>query len=58
MKKFVEISHAIEQQHAGMFRFDAEILLHHRGVSGDFWRAGGLVRPVVFLYKYLSFQEK
>jgi hypothetical protein len=29
---FVEIAHAIEQQHAGMLGLDAQVLLHHGGV--------------------------
>jgi hypothetical protein len=32
MEQLVKIAHAIEQQHAGMFGLDAQILLHHRGV--------------------------
>ncbi len=32
VKHFVEIAHAIEQQHVGMLRLDAQVLLHHGGV--------------------------
>lgn len=30
IEEFVKVSHTVEQQIIGMFRFDAEILLHHR----------------------------
>jgi predicted transcriptional regulator len=31
----VEIAHAIEQQHIGVLRLDAQVLLHHRGVRSQ-----------------------
>ena len=31
-KQFVEITHAVEDQHVGVLRLDAQILLHHWGV--------------------------
>ena len=36
MEQLVEIPHAVEQQHVGMFCLDAQVLLHHRGVTGLF----------------------
>ncbi len=30
MEQLVEIAHAVEQQHVGMLRLDAQVLLHHR----------------------------
>ena len=32
VEHFIEIAHAIEQQHVGMLCLDAQVLLHHRGV--------------------------
>ena len=32
MKQFVEIAHAVEQQHVRMLCLDAQVLLHHRRV--------------------------
>jgi hypothetical protein len=37
MKQFVEVAHAVEQQHVGMLCLDAQILLHH----GSVWGFGG-----------------
>jgi len=34
VEHFVEITHAIEQQHVGMLCLDAQVLLHHGGVVG------------------------
>ena len=33
-EQLVEIAHAVEQEHVGMLRLDAQVLLHHRRV----WR--------------------
>src|SRR5215831_15429805 len=41
-KELVEIAHAIEKQHVGILRFDAQILLHHRRVGGKIGRGQGV----------------
>ena len=51
-KQLVKIAHAVEQQHVGMLRLDAQILLHHRrggsGLLGDGHGGAGVwVRPSV-----------
>ena len=40
-EKLVEVPHAVEEQHVGTFRLEAQILLHHRRVGG---RAANLRR--------------
>ena len=34
VEKFIEIPHAVEQQHVGMLALDAEVLLHHGRMFG------------------------
>ena len=33
VEHFIEIAHAVEQQHVGVLGFDAQVLLHHGGVG-------------------------
>jgi hypothetical protein len=35
MEQLVEVAHAVEQQHVGVIRLDAQVLLHHGGVLGE-----------------------
>jgi hypothetical protein len=40
VEHFVEIAHAIEQEHVRMLRLEAQILLHHGSVVGNvLWSA-------------------
>ncbi len=34
-EQFVEVAHPVEDQHVGVLRLDAQVLLHHRGVGGE-----------------------
>ena len=35
VEELVEVAHAVEQQHVGMLRLQAQVLLHHGRVTGD-----------------------
>jgi len=41
VEQLVEIAHAVEEQHVGMLRLDAQVLLHHGGVRRDGIGGGG-----------------
>ena len=49
IKKFVKITHAVEYECVGVVFFDAEVLLHHRGVGfshdGSAVEKGGSISP-------------
>src|SRR5258708_3202805 len=38
VKHLVEIAHAVEEQHVGVLRLDAQVLLHHGRGARKIWR--------------------
>src|SRR5437867_7623793 len=55
-EQLVEIAHAVQHKFVRVLSLDAQVLLHHRRVSGNRGFAGVLAEAAVLRYKFLSFQ--